>query len=311
MDRNKKTIISVVVAIAVIICGIVLAIALRNGKNNHVEDTQAVSSFSDINEKEDVEINDSSEKDTQKQNVDNSDISDVKATESSDIQSSDEEVKIPGIELTEDDADENSCFVVFADYDGRILKKEIVPKGGSAIAPKEPVREGYLFSGWSGQYTNLEENTTIYAMYMKMENESTDAAALIVDNVTVDSQVKSVVVNISINNNPGVLGMILSVEYDNHLKLIDAKNGEALDGVLDLTKGNDLVSGCKFVWDGVEIEDKDIKDGSILSLTFDIVNQTEAGVYPIALTCYEGDVVDKDLKSVLVEIRNGAVTVSK
>ena len=41
--------------------------------------------------------------------------------------------------------------------------------GGSATAPEDPVREGYIFTGWSGSYTNVNADLTIQALY----NEAT------------------------------------------------------------------------------------------------------------------------------------------
>ena len=55
--------------------------------------------------------------------------------------------------------------VTFKDWDGTNLKTENVNYGSSATPPNNPTREGYTFSGWSGNYTNVTTNVTITATY--------------------------------------------------------------------------------------------------------------------------------------------------
>ena len=66
-------------------------------------------------------------------------------------------------------AKEGQYLVTFIDWDETTLKCEIVDAGGSATAPEDPVREGYIFAGWSGSYTNVHADLIIQALY----NEST------------------------------------------------------------------------------------------------------------------------------------------
>jgi len=62
-------------------------------------------------------------------------------------------------------AKEGQYLVTFIDWDNSTLKCEIVDAGGSATAPEDPVREGYIFAGWSGSYTNVNADLTIQALY--------------------------------------------------------------------------------------------------------------------------------------------------
>lgn len=56
--------------------------------------------------------------------------------------------------------------VTFVDYDGSILKETIVPEGGAATAPEEnPVRPGYIFTGWDKGFENVTEDMVIKALY--------------------------------------------------------------------------------------------------------------------------------------------------
>ena len=80
---------------------------------------------------------------------------------------------------------------------------------------------------------------------------------------------ESVEVNISIENNPGILGATFTLTYDEQLTLTNAQAGDAF-GALSMTKPGKFTSPCNFVWDGQELEEEDIKDGVILTLTFQV-----------------------------------------
>ena len=70
-------------------------------------------------------------------------------------------------------------------------------------------------------------------------------------------------VNIVIAENPGVLGALLTLKYDENLTLISAEAGEAWS-TLNLTRPGAYTNICNFVWDGVA--DVDTDNGTILKL---------------------------------------------
>lgn len=56
--------------------------------------------------------------------------------------------------------------VVFVDWDDSILKEaQTVNYGEAAIAPADPVREGYTFTGWDKDFSAVTEDMTIKAQY--------------------------------------------------------------------------------------------------------------------------------------------------
>ncbi|MCQ2959843.1 MAG: glycosyl hydrolase family 8 [Bacteroidales bacterium] len=59
--------------------------------------------------------------------------------------------------------------VTFVDYDGKVIDAQTVEYGASAVAPKEPSRNGYTFSAWEGSYEKVTEDVTITATYTAKE----------------------------------------------------------------------------------------------------------------------------------------------
>lgn len=69
------------------------------------------------------------------------------------------------------DSDEFKFNVTFVDYDDTVLKVDRVATGSSAQPPNNPEREGYLFTGWRPDYSNVTEDMTVYAQYEKIDSE--------------------------------------------------------------------------------------------------------------------------------------------
>ena len=69
-----------------------------------------------------------------------------------------------------------SYTVTFKDWDGSVLKTQTVASGGSATPPSNPTRDGYTFSGWSGNYTNVTADVDIKAQYTKNSSGGDDTS---------------------------------------------------------------------------------------------------------------------------------------
>ena len=62
----------------------------------------------------------------------------------------------------------NEYTVSFVDYNNNVLKTESVLAGQDASAPEEPSREGYLFTGWDSEFTNVQSDLTVIAQYQEI-----------------------------------------------------------------------------------------------------------------------------------------------
>lgn len=55
--------------------------------------------------------------------------------------------------------------VSFIDWDGKVLSEQTVEEGKAAVAPANPTRTGYKFTGWNQTFTNVNGNLIIIAQY--------------------------------------------------------------------------------------------------------------------------------------------------
>lgn len=59
--------------------------------------------------------------------------------------------------------------VRFLDYDGSVLQEQTVYTGQAALPPVAPVRDGYVFAGWSGEFEAVTEPCDITASYVPQD----------------------------------------------------------------------------------------------------------------------------------------------
>ena len=117
-------------------------------------------------------------------------------------------------------------------------------------------------------------------------------------------------VPVSITDNPGILGMTLHVEYDDKkVALVNVENGDTLNHMV-FTTPKDLSNGCTLPWDAEFVSEEDIKNGVIVTLTFEVFENVEVGEsIPVSLKYTPGAIIDNDLNSLTVNIENGAINV--
>ena len=135
-----------------------------------------------------------------------------------------------------------------------------------------------------------------------------DSAVISVESTSVIAG-NTVDVNVTLKNNPGIISAALTFNFAEGLTLVDAKSGEAFAS-LQMTKPGVFTSPCNFVWDAAEIADKDIMDGTILTLTFAVAEDIEAGTdLAVNVSYRSGNIIDTDLNSVKATTVGGIVSV--
>lgn len=111
-------------------------------------------------------------------------------------------------------------------------------------------------------------------------------------------------VNVTLKNNPGIVSANLKITFDEGLTLVGATNGEAFSTLTyippkQLSSTGRITSSCQFAWTGFDIADEDIKDGTVLTLTFEMSEEVEIGdTFNIAISSNAGDVIDKNLNQI-------------
>lgn len=56
-------------------------------------------------------------------------------------------------------------MVTFVDHDNALLKVQVVPKNGDAVAPTNPTRPEYTFTAWDKVFTGITADTVVKATY--------------------------------------------------------------------------------------------------------------------------------------------------
>ena len=132
-------------------------------------------------------------------------------------------------------------------------------------------------------------------------------------NTTYGNSGENITVPVEIYNNPGILGMVLQLEYDEEaMTLVNVENGDAISDVLDLTTSKELNSGVKFVWDGLEIHPNQVKDGTILMLEFKLSDNAVLGKrYPLSFEFKPGEIIDNDLQTIDITVNQGFVEIDQ
>jgi hypothetical protein len=186
------------------------------------------------------------------------------------------------------------------DHDGTVLKTEKVESGKSATAPAAPTRDGYEFIGWDKDFSNITGDLTVTAQYQKA-----NMPTLTVGNETAEAGDTKVDVMVSIENNPGLIGLTVYLEYDDTvLTATRMRVEEAFD---ELSRGDpsSWESGCKLMFYAAKVTE--IMDGDAFYIRFDVADDAPAGTYPIKLIFV--DAYSNGNVPEVVNIVNGSITV--
>lgn len=123
---------------------------------------------------------------------------------------------------------------------------------------------------------------------------------------------ETVVVGVSVDNNIGILGTVIQVDYDSGLTLVNAESdNEGAFGYMTFQKPGKYLPGCKFSWDAQEVNENDIKNGKFLYLSFAISEDVEFGQkLGIRLVSAQNSTFDSEMKPIATKVENGYIFVS-
>ncbi len=113
-------------------------------------------------------------------------------------------------------------------------------------------------------------------------------------------------VTLTIEENTGIAGMVLKMQYSDALTLTNISTGDALSGLTFTAPGKLSSKILNLTFDG---QDADKTNGTFLVFTFTVNENAEAGDYPITVTYNKGDVYDDNLEDISLNIFNGGVTI--
>ena len=166
--------------------------------------------------------------------------------------------------------------VTFKDWDGTVLKTESVASGKAATAPADPTRAGYTFSGWDKAFDNITGDLEVNATYTKASGPS-----LIVGNETAAAGDTRIDLMVEIENNPGVVGLTVRMEYDDTVLTATRAGTELAFDELSFQKPAKYKNGCKLMFYAAEVEE--VLDGEAFYIRFNVSEDAAPGTYPVKI----------------------------
>lgn len=166
--------------------------------------------------------------------------------------------------------------VTFKDWDGTVLKTESVASGKAATAPADPTRAGYTFSGWDKAFDNITGDLEVNATYTKASGPS-----LIVGNETAAAGDTRIDLMVEIENNPGVVGLTVRMEYDDTVLTATRAGTELAFDELSFQKPAKYKNGCKLIFYAAEVEE--VLDGEAFYIRFNVSEDAAPGTYPVKI----------------------------
>lgn len=112
-------------------------------------------------------------------------------------------------------------------------------------------------------------------------------------------------VTIRLENNPGVSGIQLDIDFDDALTLTSVTAGTAFSA-LTFTKPGNFAAPCTFLWDSAGATA--VNDGVLLTLHFTVSDQATPGSV-LNITCDDQLFTDENYDDVIFDIVDGAIFV--
>ena len=190
------------------------------------------------------------------------------------------------------------------------------------LSSTKPTRDGHTFKGWAesadatttkyqpGDTYTADKSITLYAVWQKNESPEPDGGVICVGSTTGRAG-DAVDIAISLKDNPGVISMLLNVNYDNSVLTL---TGYTDEGKLGTEYHNKNYSIMPYVlsWADDTATTDNTYTGTIVTLHFKISDNAAEGNYPITISYSsdDSDIYNSDWETVEFSIENGSVTVS-
>lgn len=82
----------------------------------------------------------------------------------------------------------STTYIVEFIVDDAVIDTQKVLEGESAVAPKDPIKEGYEFKGWDKEFSNIKSDLKVNAKFEKNAEVKKYTVKFLVDGETVDTQ---------------------------------------------------------------------------------------------------------------------------
>lgn len=121
-----------------------------------------------------------------------------------------------------------------------------------------------------------------------------------------------IAVNVDLENNPGVSGMILDVQYDPQVLALEEiqTSGMFSAGSVVMSGGHSMVP-YRILWDDAANREPHAENGTILTLVFLVQPDAASGETNVTVTSAPGNVLDGQLNAVELLSRGAAFTISR
>ena len=122
---------------------------------------------------------------------------------------------------------------------------------------------------------------------------------------------QTVEVTVSLENNPGIVSMLLDVSYDNEVLTLVGVEDAGILGTTDHGKSYSMVPYSLSWTNDTATENYEV-NGTVVTLKFAIAEDAPEGVYPVEITYDEtkDPIFDKDIKTVDFAVQPGGVKVT-
>ena len=201
-------------------------------------------------------------------------------------------------------------------YDTGGPAPQTVAAGSQVTIPSTvPTLQGYTFLGWStsstaatasyqpGDILTPASSMTLYAVWKQIVGSG---PTISISNVR-GRPGETVTVSVSLENNPGITGLKLGINYDSSILHLD--NATSVWNGMTYTPPQNL-SAIPFnaSWISNTYLNNDYS-GTILNLQFTILSGAVGGTYPIKLTYDPYNTFDENAKPIVLKIVEGSVEV--